>query len=100
MRPCPAPQLLLPIAQRHHGIHFLVGLRAHLLKAVAQQPAYAGPLRELSEQLRAHLGQWFGAGLLRLERVRWESSSAALLEKVGGWCVVGVVGVWLSGLSC
>jgi hypothetical protein len=59
-----------------------VELRAQLLAAIARQPAYAGPLRELAEELRQLLALWFCAGLVRLERLTW-GSPAGLLEKVG-----------------
>eukprot|EP00887_Chlorella_sp_A99_P007327 scaffold2.g7327.t1 len=74
--------LFVPISQQPAGIKFLVDLRADLLSFIWEQPGGAGPLRALSEALRRRLAEWFSVGLLQLERLTWEGSSAALLEKV------------------
>ena len=76
-------RLWVPLSQQEDGITFLVRLRGDLLHCLAEQPSGAAPLRALAENLRRALAEWFSVGLLRLEQVTWEGSSAAVLEKVG-----------------
>jgi len=79
----PAYELLFRrIGQQPQGIHFLVQMRADLMEVIAGDPATAAPLRAMSEGLRSLLGDWFSVGITRLERISWEHSSAAMLEKV------------------
>lgn len=76
-------RLWTPLAQQHHdGLSFLIDLRADLLESISKHPAGAGPLRIMSEGLRRTLAGWFNVGLLQLERVTWENTSAAMLEKI------------------
>ena len=88
-------RLWAPLAQQADGISFLVNLRADLLDCIATAPAGAGHLRSMSENLRRALAGWFSVGLLSLERISWEHSTAAVLEQIaaeervhsiaGGW---------------
>jgi hypothetical protein len=50
-------------------------------QAVQEQPSGAAQLRALSDALRQSLAEWFSVGLLQLQRISWEGSSASLLEK-------------------
>ena len=95
-------QVAQRIAQQPGGLSFLVTMRADLLSALAgtlvddsgtavpEAPAAAAEqpdatrahLRSLDESLRGLLGVWFGSGLLDLHELRWESTPAALLERV------------------
>jgi len=95
-------QVAQRIAQQPGGLSFLVTMRADLLSALAgtlvddsgtsvpEAPAAAAEepdatrahLRSLDESLRGLLGVWFGSGLLDLHELRWESTPAALLDRV------------------
>ena len=74
-------RLWTPLAQQSDGLSFLVDLRGDLLACIADQPKSAGPLRAMAEGLRRTLAGWFSVGLLKLERITWESTSASMLEK-------------------
>lgn len=75
-------RLWAPLAQ-NAGLSFLVDLRGDLLDCIADHPAGAAPLRAMSEGLRRALAGWFSVSLLRLERITWGDTSAAILEMVG-----------------
>ncbi|GIL63503.1 hypothetical protein Vafri_17549 [Volvox africanus] len=83
-------QLFLPISQAPQGMKCLVDLRADLLYLTADQQQLAhpvpiemkAPLRAMAEHLRQSLAEWFNVGLLHLQPISWEESSAALLERV------------------
>ena len=95
-------RLLVPLGQQPGGIKAVIDLRADLLRVATSssggreatdrepeprhhgQPpssADAALLRALGEDIRGTLAEWFSVGLLQLERISWEASSAALLEK-------------------
>lgn len=86
--------LFLPFSNQPNGIKFLVNMRADVRKAVKQSPATAGPLRALDRNLRQSLATWFSVGLLQLQPIHWESSSAALLEKVMAYEAVHPMQGW------
>ncbi|GLI61068.1 hypothetical protein VaNZ11_003331 [Volvox africanus] len=83
-------QLFLPISQAPQGMKCLVDLRADLLHLTTDQQQLAHPvppemkaqLRAMAEHLRQSLAEWFSVGLLHLQPISWEESSAALLERV------------------
>lgn len=93
-------RLLVPLGQQPGGIKAVIDLRADLLRASSALPSRAADpgseprhgqppssadaalLRALGEDIRGTLAEWFSVGLLALERISWEASSAALLEKV------------------
>eukprot|EP00803_Ostreobium_quekettii_P001392 evm.model.scf_794.3 EVM.evm.TU.scf_794.3 scf_794:43392-50421(-) len=60
----------------------MVQLRGHIVEAIRAQPRNSTSLRALSEQLRQCLAEWFSVGLLKLERITWNGSSAGFLELV------------------
>ena len=93
------------LAQQPDGLRFLVSLRADLLAAMTDQRSAAGPTapastpvsspaalegedgererwRGLDASLRRQFGVWFDTGLLRLERLTWEHTPGALLERI------------------
>lgn len=74
--------LLAPISSQPSGIPFIVGMRADALSALRSHPGGNAELRSLSEALRHALTHWFGPGLLRCERLSWQGTSAAFLERV------------------
>ena len=74
--------LLAPISSQPSGIPFIVGMRADALAALRAHPGGNAALRALSESLRHALTHWFGPGLLRVERLTWEHTPAAFLERV------------------
>jgi len=75
-------RLWTPLAQQNDGLAILIDLRGDLLACISSQPAGSGSLRLMSEGLRRTLAGWFNVGLLRLERVTWENTSAAMVEKI------------------
>ncbi|KAG1663573.1 hypothetical protein FOA52_013193 [Chlamydomonas sp. UWO 241] len=87
-------QILVPIAQLEGGIDFLVRMRADLLEVTRAHPAFAGPLRALSEHLRQALAGWFSPGLLQLTTIGWGSAHGALLEKVMQYEAVHPMSGW------
>jgi malonyl-CoA decarboxylase len=85
-----------PLVQETFGLEFLVDMRADLLNCIAKHPAGALPLRSMSEDIRRVLANWFTVGLLRLERVTWEGSSAAMLEMIAAEEKVHAIRDWRS----
>ena len=71
------------------GVKFLVDRRAELIEMVGADPA----LRDLAEDLRDLLANWFDIGFLELRRITWESP-AALLEKLMAYEAVHEIRGW------
>lgn len=89
-----------PLSQQADGISFLADMRGDLLQCLEKKvfsshttiptdnaaalPASATryALKSMSESLRRILATHFSVGLLKLERITWEESSAMMLEKV------------------
>eukprot|EP01025_Chloroclados_australasicus_P050189 TRINITY_DN5742_c0_g3_i1.p1 TRINITY_DN5742_c0_g3~~TRINITY_DN5742_c0_g3_i1.p1 ORF type:complete len:554 (-),score=88.69 TRINITY_DN5742_c0_g3_i1:364-2001(-) len=86
--------LWAPISQQPGGIRFLVKMREHLLDAIQEEHSTAQDLRQLSEHIRYHLADWFSLGLLSLEEVDWDKSTASLLEKAIGYEVIHPMNGW------
>lgn len=76
--------LFVSLAGQPGGMRFLFDVRSDLLSILHAKPPNAdlAALRSLDASLQSHLQTWFGAGTLQLARVTWESSPAALLEKL------------------
>jgi malonyl-CoA decarboxylase len=72
------------------GVKLLVDLRADLLPFRRRHPAI--PL--LDDELAAHLTTVFDVGLLELRQVTWESTSAALLERLIAYEAVHEIDGW------
>src|SRR5262249_18259076 len=73
----PRVRLLRQFNALPEGVKFLVDRRAELLQFADDDAA----MRELAEDLRELLADWFDIGFLELKRISWESP-AALLEKL------------------
>ncbi len=71
------------------GVKFLVDRRAELVALRGRDPA----LRELAEDLRELLANWFDIGFLELKRITWEAP-AALLEKLIAYEAVHDIRGW------
>jgi len=81
---CQPPYVTLfrRIAQQPEGIQLLVRMREDMLEEAGRAAAASAPVRAMSESLRTLLSDWFSTGIMRLERISWKTSPAALLEKV------------------
>lgn len=71
------------------GVHFLVQMRADILRFMAQHPEF----EPLDEELFALLSSWFDVGFLSLTRITWQSP-AALLEKLMAYEAVHEIRSW------
>jgi len=71
------------------GLPFLIDLREELLEHRRSTPA----LESLDHDLRRMLERWFDVGLLRLERLTWDTP-AALLEKLIDYEAVHAIESW------
>lgn len=72
------------------GVKFLVDLRAELLPLARGKPK----LKALEQDLRSLLANWFDVGFLELRRITWDTSSAALLEKLIAYEAVHAIDGW------
>jgi len=82
-------QLLKQFNALPEGVHFLVNLRADLLRVMGDDPALAA----LDHELCGLLADWFDVGLLELRRIDWQSP-AALLEKLIDYEAVHEIDSW------
>lgn len=71
------------------GVHFLVDLRAELLRLSRRDPE----LKTLQGELKDLLTNWFDVGFLDLERLTWRSP-AAVLEKIIAYEAVHRIDSW------
>ncbi|GAB7544561.1 malonyl-CoA decarboxylase domain-containing protein [Cupriavidus sp. 8B] len=71
------------------GLHFLIGLRADMLRWHKRVPG----LRPLDEDLEALFSNWFDVGLLELQPITWDSP-ASLLEKLIRYEAVHEIASW------
>lgn len=71
------------------GLPFLIDLREELLEHRRSSPA----LESLDQDLRNMLERWFDVGLLRLDRLTWDTP-AALLEKLIDYEAVHAIESW------
>ena len=76
----PRLRLLRQFNDLPDGVKFLVDMRAELLSLVPHDPS----LELLEQDMRHLLKSWFDIGFLELRRITWDTSSAALLEKLIG----------------
>ncbi len=86
----PRSQILRQFTALPNGFKFLVNLRADLLPLLETDPQ----LRALEFDLRTILSAWFDIGLLDLVEIRWDSSSAGLLEKLMQYEAVHQIKSW------
>ncbi|ETW07285.1 hypothetical protein, variant 1 [Aphanomyces invadans] len=82
------------LSQLDGGMLFLVQLRADLRQVMGKtNPSKdVAVLRALDHHLQSFLASWFSVGFLRLERVTYDHSPGALLEKIIRYEAVHPVG--------
>ncbi len=85
----PRIKLLRQFNALPEGVKFLVDRRAELMR-LGRHDAL---LRELEDDLRRLLANWFDIGFLELQRIGWESP-AALLEKLMAYEAVHEIRSW------
>uniref|UniRef100_A0A3P9M5T4 Malonyl-CoA decarboxylase, mitochondrial n=1 Tax=Oryzias latipes TaxID=8090 RepID=A0A3P9M5T4_ORYLA len=86
-------QLLCHISRVEGGVKFLVDLRADVLELIASKVSESPQIRDLSGTLKSLLSEWFSVGLLRLERITWQSP-CEILQKISQYEAVHPVRNW------
>ena len=86
----PRLKLLTQFNALPEGIKFLVDMRADILSLLSTNPS----LKPLEEDLKELLSSWFDVGFLELKRITWDTSSAALLEKLIAYEAVHTIESW------
>ncbi|XP_026166615.1 malonyl-CoA decarboxylase, mitochondrial [Mastacembelus armatus] len=86
-------QLLNHISRVESGVKFLVDLRADVLEMIASKSSESPHIRDLSITLKGLLSEWFSVGLLRLERITWQSP-CEILQKISQYEAVHPVRNW------
>lgn len=74
----PRTKLLAQLNSVPEGVKFLVDMRADVISLLKELPA----LQPLEADLKRLLNAWFDIGLLQLEQITWQHSSAEVLEKL------------------
>lgn len=76
-------QLFDDVSKLNDGVGFLVRMRQDLLSFKRKQPSPKSlELKAFDGFLKEHLAQWFAGGFLDLKQVKWEKTSANVLEKL------------------
>ncbi|XP_051580049.1 malonyl-CoA decarboxylase, mitochondrial-like [Myxocyprinus asiaticus] len=86
-------QLLTHISKVHGGVKFLVDLRADLIDFASSKISDRPHMRDLNSTLKSLLSEWFSVGLLRLERITWQSP-CEILQKISQYEAVHPVRNW------
>ncbi|KAM3870700.1 malonyl-CoA decarboxylase, mitochondrial [Diretmus argenteus] len=86
-------QLLSHISRVEGGVKFLVDLRADVLDILASKASESPHIRDLNGTLKSLLSEWFSVGLLRLERITWQSP-CEILQKISQYEAVHPVRNW------
>ncbi|KAM6946482.1 malonyl-CoA decarboxylase, mitochondrial [Aplochiton taeniatus] len=86
-------QLLNHISRVEGGVKFLVDLRADLLEIISTKSSDSPHIRDLNGTLKSLLSEWFSVGLLRLERITWQSP-CEILQKISQYEAVHPVRNW------
>ncbi|XP_077371689.1 malonyl-CoA decarboxylase, mitochondrial [Festucalex cinctus] len=86
-------QLLNHISRVEGGVKFLVDLRADVLEIISSKGSESSHLRDLNGTLKSLLSEWFSVGLLRLERITWQSP-CEILQKISQYEAVHPVRNW------
>ncbi|MEK9723642.1 MAG: malonyl-CoA decarboxylase [Rhodospirillaceae bacterium] len=86
----PRLRLLRQFNDLPDGVKFLVDMRAELLGLVRKDRSLA----LLENDMRHLLTSWFDIGFLELRRITWDTSSAALLEKLIAYEAVHAIASW------
>ncbi|XP_062318027.1 malonyl-CoA decarboxylase, mitochondrial [Osmerus eperlanus] len=86
-------QLLNHISRVEGGVKFLVDLRADVIEIISSKASESSHIRDLSSTLKSLLSEWFSVGLLRLERITWQSP-CEILQKISQYEAVHPVRNW------
>ncbi|XP_054896043.1 malonyl-CoA decarboxylase, mitochondrial isoform X2 [Poeciliopsis prolifica] len=86
-------QLFGHVSRVEGGVKFLVDLRADLLEILASKASENPHIRDLNGTLKSLLSKWFAVGLLRLERITWQSP-CEILQKISQYEAVHPVRNW------
>jgi malonyl-CoA decarboxylase len=86
----PRLKLLTRFNALPEGVKFLVDMRANLLPLKSNDAS----LKALDRDIRGLLTQWFDVDFLELQRITWDGSSAALLEKLIAYEAVHAIQSW------
>ncbi|XP_047452853.1 malonyl-CoA decarboxylase, mitochondrial [Mugil cephalus] len=86
-------QLLSHISKVEGGVKFLVDLRADVLEIISSKASESPHIRDLNGTLKSLLSEWFSVGLLRLERITWQSP-CEILQKISQYEAVHPVRNW------
>lgn len=86
-------QLLSHISRAEGGVKFLVDLRADVLDIISSRASESPHIRDLNGTLKSLLSEWFSVGLLRLERITWQSP-CEILQKISQYEAVHPVRNW------
>uniref|UniRef100_A0A673M1N2 Malonyl-CoA decarboxylase, mitochondrial-like n=1 Tax=Sinocyclocheilus rhinocerous TaxID=307959 RepID=A0A673M1N2_9TELE len=86
-------QLLTHISKVQGGVKFLVDLRADLIEFASSKMSDSPHMRDLNSTLKSLLSEWFSVGLLRLERITWQST-CEILQKISQYEAVHPVRNW------
>ncbi|XP_066540363.1 malonyl-CoA decarboxylase, mitochondrial [Hoplias malabaricus] len=85
--------LLGHISRVEGGVKFLVDLRADILDISSSKLSDSPHMRDLNSTLKSLLSEWFSVGLLRLERITWQSP-CEILQKISQYEAVHPVRNW------
>lgn len=86
-------QFLSHISRIEGGVKFLVDLRTDLLEIISSKASDSPQIRDLNNTLKSLLSEWFSVGLLKLERITWQSP-CDILQKVSQYEAVHPVRNW------
>lgn len=86
----PRLKLLTRFNALPEGVKFLEDMRADLLPLARNDAT----LKALDRDLKGLLSQWFDVDFLELQRITWDESSAALLEKLIAYEAVHAIQSW------
>ncbi|KAG7229837.1 hypothetical protein INR49_012486 [Caranx melampygus] len=86
-------QLLNHISRVEGGVKFLVDLRADVLEIISSRGSESPHIKDLNSTLKSLLSEWFSVGLLRLERITWQSP-CEILQKISQYEAVHPVRNW------
>uniref|UniRef100_A0A3B4AWU8 Malonyl-CoA decarboxylase, mitochondrial n=1 Tax=Periophthalmus magnuspinnatus TaxID=409849 RepID=A0A3B4AWU8_9GOBI len=86
-------QLLSHISRVEGGVKFLVDLRTDLLEIISSKASDSPQIRDLNSTLKSLLSEWFSVGLLKLERITWQSP-CDILQKISQYEAVHPVRNW------
>ncbi|XP_007553332.1 malonyl-CoA decarboxylase, mitochondrial isoform X2 [Poecilia latipinna] len=86
-------QLFSHVSRVEGGVKFLVDLRADLLEILTSKASENPHIRDLNGTLKSLLSKWFAVGLLRLERITWQSP-CEILQKISQYEAVHPVRNW------